>query len=622
MANPAPGAHDPDAADLIRRRHPEWVENQVRWRWLMDSLEGGDRYRQAIYGYDHKGQPVRNLVRHKHEYPDPREAPTQGYTPVAATYGVGEDPLATATDDDYELRRARTPSPLIVKEAISDHLDRVQARKVKRAGPAALTAWWDDVDGSGTPVDDWMAEAVAPALLACGQIDIYLDHPRAPEGAEIHSRADAAAAGVDRCVARVILPENLVWWRLDAAGCRYAECLVREYPDGDDLNGMAQATSVGLSAPPSPAPISAPGAVPDDANYRHWTATESVLYGQREAKDKQGRVVVETVELERVPHAFGRVPIARVFARRKTRCRNVGQSDYEGVAEHQREYYNRSSELVLSDTLQAHPLVEGPEDFIQADGTIPVGPSWLLPKKKNDQGGSVSYEGFAFVDPPKGAADSIRQNMHELRDEADRDAALAKPAGTGGLKGSTVSQSGYSKSIDCEKLNNKLCRIANALAKAERVVAELALAVLGDGPPPPGAVKSIEVSYSNQFDLTEVEDLGSFVARILEIAAAPAAGLLPEIAGEHLRLMVRQSLPGRPDDDYAKWDAEIAAAIGKAVDGLASGRGAIPAPPTAMTAQTAPAQGTAQSQTPLDPRAAASPPPAPTASAPPPKGAK
>ncbi len=41
-----------ESLDLIRRRHPEWREHHHRWRWLLDSLEGGERYRQAIYGYD------------------------------------------------------------------------------------------------------------------------------------------------------------------------------------------------------------------------------------------------------------------------------------------------------------------------------------------------------------------------------------------------------------------------------------------------------------------------------------------------------------------------------------------------------------------------------------------
>ena len=57
-----------------------------------------------------------------------------------------------------------------------------------------------------------------------------------------------------------------------------------------------------------------------------------------------------------MPHNFGRVPIVRLIDLKKHRTRNVGKSRYEAIAEYQREFYNRDSELILSDTLQAHPV--------------------------------------------------------------------------------------------------------------------------------------------------------------------------------------------------------------------------------------------------------------------------
>src|SRR3954467_14254686 len=115
------------ALELIGRRHPEWREHQLRWRWLLDSLEGGERYRQAVYGYDHRGLPVRNLIRHKREYPDLREVSLSmsgGMVgPVAIPPGpglglnFGQDPAFSASDDDFELRRARTPVPTFVAES-------------------------------------------------------------------------------------------------------------------------------------------------------------------------------------------------------------------------------------------------------------------------------------------------------------------------------------------------------------------------------------------------------------------------------------------------------------------------------------------------------------------------
>ena len=279
-------------------------------------------------------------------------------------------------------------------EAIDTHLSRIYAREVKRVGPDRLMGWWADVDGCGTTIDQWMAETVAPLLLTLGQLDLAFDHPAAPEGEEIETRADAERLGLDRCVASYILPENMLWWRLDATGHRYAECLVREFHEVGRRPGRA----VTATGPPTSRPSTTP-----------------------RGRSSRSR-----------PHPFGRVPIVRVFDRRKPRCKNIGQPRYEGVAERQREYYNRDSELILSDTTQAHPLLQGPEDFVQADGTIPIGPSWLLPKKKNTQGGATTYEGFDVVDFPKDGAESIRKNKADIRDDVDRDSALVRPTGRDG----------------------------------------------------------------------------------------------------------------------------------------------------------------------------------------------
>ena len=499
-----------ESRELLSRRHPEWREHQRRWRWLLDSLEGGERYRQSIYGYDGRGQPIRNLIRHKREYPDPREsiAPSNGLAPFGGA-GLAEDFAATATDDDYELRRARTPVPSFVAESIETHLSRIYAREVTREGPAALMSWWSDVDGCGTAIDHWMTETVAPLLLALGQVDIYIDHPPLPDSEVVATRADAERLGLERCLASVILPENMLWWRLDATGSRYVECLVQERRETDDGEQIV---------------------------HRHWTDADSTLY------DADGAVVSVT------PHLFGRVPIVRVFDRRKTRCKNIGQSRYESVAERQREYYNRDSELILSDTTQAHPLLQGPEDYVQADGTIPIGPSWLLPKKKNTQGGASTYEGFDVVAFPKEGADSIRKNKADLRDDVDRDSALVRPTGRDGR-----AQSGLAKMLDHQDGNNRLAKVAKVLANAERAIAELALVVLGDGWT--DARVPIRVVYPTDFDLSTAADVAAAISDFQAIIAR--SGALPLTEGLLLNRLVRLCLPGLSDTQYAGCDTEI-----------------------------------------------------------------
>jgi hypothetical protein len=502
--------------DIISRRHIEWIEHQLQWRWMLDSLEGGERYRHAVYGYDLRGLPVRNLIRHKREYPDPRDPLTSivgpnGPLPLSSEVDSSRDPAFLASDDDYELRRARTPVPTFVTESVETHLARIYAREVKRSGSPRITDWWSDVDGCGTTIDQWMAETVAPLLLVLGQLDLYFDHPIAPDGEPVETRADIERLGLQRCVASYILPENMLWWKLDPNGRFYLECLFLE-PFETDL-GV-------------------------EIRYRYWTTTESTLF------DLDGQV------LEKTPNPFGRIPIVRVFDRRKPRCRNIGQSRYWSIAERQREYYNRDSELILSDTTQAHPLLQGPEDFVEADGTIPIGPSWLLPKKKNTQGGSATYEGFDVVDFPKDGAESIRRNKADIRDDVDRDSSLVRHTGR-----ELAAQSGLSKMIDHADSNYRLAKLAKVLEKVERIAAELALCVIGDGGTSLLEQDAIQVVYPTEFDLFTATDVATAASEFQKLVAD--AGRLPFTEGLILSRLVRLCLPGLGDAQYADCDAEI-----------------------------------------------------------------
>jgi hypothetical protein len=555
-----------DGKLIVERRHVDWLEHQIRWRWLLDSYEGGDRYRNAVYGPDRRGLPTRNLFRHKREYPDPQQFPqvyqgfagflgmvnsqTQdtGYGPYPGM--IGADAAATAQDDDYELRRSRTPVPEFVAEAIEIHLSKVYDQEVSRDGPDDLKAWWKDVDGKGTPIDDWMRQTLAPLLLVLGCIDVCLDHPAAPPGETIKTRADELRLGLDKCVAAYILPENMVWWRLDAAG-RYLECLVREYQNPAD---RVDHDKSGNAINPNDAGNLSEAWRRNYVRYRLWSATESILFNY------DGSEV-----LGRVPHPYGRVPIVRLVDQPKHRTPHIGKSRYEAIAEYQREYYNRDSELILSDTLQAHPFLSGAEDFCKADNTLSVGPGYVLPMKKNPETGA--YQGWEFVSPPKDPAESLRRNKSDLIDLKDRRACLIKPAGAAGAN--TVSQSGVSKQLDAHSGNKLLTSIAKSLARAERFLAEYALLCLrgsngvGGGPSLPprtppyqgGEQAEIKVIYPARFELFSASELTDGTAKLQGILKE--AGEAPEVESIAIRSIVRQLFLGLTDEEYDALDQEI-----------------------------------------------------------------
>lgn len=501
----------PPNTKIIDRRHPEWIGNHLRWQWLLDSYEGGEVYRQATYGRTVAGMLEYNLRRHKREYPLPGATGSEYVANIP-----GYDSQYRAGEDDFQLRRAATPVPDFVHEAVEIHLAKIYATEIKRQGPAKLEAWWDDVDGHGCDIRDWLADTAAPLLLTLGQLDIVVDHPAIPADVVVRSKADQDRLKLSDAVISYILPMNMVWWSLDDRD-RYAECLVREPRDDGK------------------------------SNYRHWKADGWDLY------DHDGEVIGTG------KYRFGRPPIVRVFDRKASRHRNVGKSRYEVIADLMRSYYNRDSELILSDTTQAFPLLMGPDDYCAGDSSIPVGPGYILPMKKNNSGGTVSYQGFEVLDFPKGGADSIRQNLANIRNDSDRAACLTKPAGAAGTTGSTVAQSGISKRLDSANGNDLLSKIAGVLSRAEKMIAELVLLVLGDGNVNPADVDAIKIMYPGSFDLYSADELAVAIEQFQSMASG--VGQTPELEKQALTRYYREWLPGLEKQDYDAIDAEIEAFV-------------------------------------------------------------
>lgn len=498
--------------------HPEWAEHRRRWRWMLDSYEAGEVYREATYGHDVFGLPIRNLVRHKREYPLGSNGPAYSLL----------SPASAATDDPYEMRRARTSVPTYVKEAVEVHLSKIYNREITREGPKELEDWWKDVDGAGTTIDQWMKDQVAPLLMTLGQLDRIFDRPAPPDGEEVKTRADEIRLGLDSCVGSYILPENLPWWRVDRRG-RYLEALVREV--GDD-----GATS-----------------------WVHWDAETWTRY------DDKGKAVAGPVE-----HGYGVVPIVRDFDRRRLRCRNVGWSRYEGIAEYQKDAYNRESELIVSDTTQAQPTLLVPESYNDTgpngESEVPVGASYSLPIVLDKATGTVLEP--KYMEPPKGAAESLRLNIANIRDAADRDACLTKPAGAAGTDGRTVAQSGVSKRIDQNRGDELLGAIAKSLQRMEENAALMVLRVRRPGVEPD--LSSFSIIYPTEFDLstpeeklTRMELFGSWLATAGD---CPKTQLM--MAGDFLRDAYR----GLDDETYAEFEGEIEEYLAKRGEASDEGR--------------------------------------------------
>jgi hypothetical protein len=202
--------------------------------------------------------------------------------------------------------------------------------------------------------------------------------------------------------------------------------------------------------------------------------------------------------------------------------------------------------------------MQGPEEYVKGDQSIPVGPGVLLPKRKNQLGMNTAYEGFEVIEFPKGGAESIRANKADIRDEADRAAGLTKPAGSQGRTGLTVAQSGISKRLDYSEGNDLLSKMANWLEEAEEALVDLAMFVIHDGNPPAtssAGSRVYEITYPREFDLFGPDEFFTLVVELSLVTAN--MGLMPEIEGDLLKTGVRMLLRGKEDKKYTRYDAEI-----------------------------------------------------------------
>jgi hypothetical protein len=513
------------AAELIRQRSLEWFEHQKHWRWLYDSLEGGNRYRRADYMLDPIAFDAEHYIPwYQHGYdPTTSEAFPISYGQIVDRNLVPHlSETSSLGRDVYTQRLHRTPVPNDYHRGIARHLARVFAKEVRRESPdALLTAWWRDVDGSGTPIDKWMRQTVGPLLLALGQLDLCFEHPPAPDDVTIATRADALDYGLAACTARVILPESVVWWEPNRRTRRYEEVLIFERCHEEGVHR---------------------------ARWRHWTRTDSNAY------DRHGDWLPD----HSYEHSFGCVPVVRVFDRRKGRCGHVGQGRYEEAAELQKSNYNRSSELILSDIQQSHAQLSVPQEMCERPGQLTVGPGGVLPKLRKSDG---SYESCEYLDPPKGAQAELRQHILDDQEKIDRIFCLQKPAGT--VTRGAVAQSGVSKVMDDQSLVDMLTEDAEVLADAERALLSEVLAVLHDAAPDTPALAAVieatTITYPKDFNLqgpSDVADRATEFAGMME-----QAGTAPEAEKEYVHRHVTASLTGLDDATIEKIRTENDALI-------------------------------------------------------------
>lgn len=256
---------------LAKYTHPVYAKLETTWRKLRDVRSGEGGFADGGY-----------LIGHPREYVQETREITEG--------GVTKTETVSTNRATKKLKARRALAcyenfAATVVETLVAALFREQAtRRVGDGGqstPAPLEAWWDDVDGLGTHIDDFMAEAWDVAATF-GHLFLSVDLPT-------HTAETAADQG--QPFLRAYTPLDAIDWVVDDMGrltaVKFAELAPRE--------------SIETAWVPK-------------LRTRVVTATDWALY------DHQG------VRVAGGPHDYGRVPVVVLFAKRRPLDPFVGAS--------------------------------------------------------------------------------------------------------------------------------------------------------------------------------------------------------------------------------------------------------------------------------------------------------
>lgn len=162
---------DEARTQILEQTHPLHQERSEGWRILLDAFEGSGGFGNGEYLWQY----------------------------------------ANEKDDEFQNRQAMARYHNFAKSLVNIYVRHVFREGVKRevTGHDELTAWWNDVDGARTPIDDFMKRA-ARLALATGHTGCLVDKtPDLPSGPSL-------ADDRGQIIASLFPAPSILDWRLKA----------------------------------------------------------------------------------------------------------------------------------------------------------------------------------------------------------------------------------------------------------------------------------------------------------------------------------------------------------------------------------------------------------------------
>lgn len=316
-----------------------------------------------------------------------------------------------------------------------------------------LKEFWDDVDGSGTSINDFLEYPVSQARRF-GTGWIFMDRAR-----KIANMKDDLAA---QPWAYTVPTRNVVWWQYNKRGG--LELLAYRDPVADDEKSWESKEAEPLI-------------VWTRSTYTRWIPANSKESPYELDGSRSGA------------NALGVIPSVQIFDEQPACGKAFGKANMLTNARAAVDVFNRDSEIREIERMAAFPLLHVNIDDIADAGEVNIGLKGVLITD-----GTISP---SYLEPALNSIDKLQSESKRVKEDARVNSEMA------GLIAHTAQDitttSGAHSQVELDKSERRIGKVASSVETADNRMAKLFLLMVGE--PDEG----YSISYPRKFGLTNAD---------------------------------------------------------------------------------------------------------------------
>ena len=310
-----------------------------------------------------------------------------------------------------------------------------------------LEEWWDDVDGNGTDIVDFLEYPVSQARRF-GTGWVFLDRP-----SSVRSRKDDLTA---QPWAYTVPTRNVIWWEFSRSGALE----VVAYHDPQDSSEYQDETSM------------IPLFIWTRYSWSRWIPTN----------DKANPYTLDDAG----PNELGSIPACMIFDESPGCGKAFGKSNMLSTSILATDVYNRDSEIREIERKCAFPILNINIDDIADAKEVVIGTNGALVTD-----GKIPPN---YLEPALNSIDKLQAERVAVKEAAFVNSEMT------GLLGHTQAMrttSGFHAEVELDKSERRIGKLAASVESAENKMAKLFLALIGE------ADEGYSISYPRKFGLVD-----------------------------------------------------------------------------------------------------------------------